>query len=655
MATPSEFKANVTPNELSSIWRMMIRSRDFSFSTSRLNNLVDTLVKLKEIRPEVATEAKAIAMYGGEIMSGRGSLERTVDVPPGSEYEDVLGSKTDLRYYTGENAGGLRASEQGVNPARNRLRFSSDMDPEVLRVLQKSLKTNEGKRLFRLVRTEAIESGLIPPSKTTRASVMREIKSIYKAREFQPKSRRGPKVLADLAKARAEERAMGSTASPTYSQRDVNWKGRSVSYGSRRARSEQFSRGADIVGETLGMSGAESPEERARFEEARLQRRLAREKVFVPLEGGRAAKQKDDPAFERQIDQRVRATQKALSNLLRMKKRLIESGKLSPRQIKEFNRRESELRAFLQKPPGTASNTIDVAVRKANNLVERLKTSGVSAIRRLRAIARKNSPEFKAELARIQARYERDVQLRRKAKSQAREGRRQPKFRTVDTEVRVYPDPRRMRPPVNQPVDPDTLRRQEEQARYGRAANEEVRRLGGVSGAVRSGRLIWPKAEGERARLLAELSPEVLRWPPASQFPPGRAVERRPTPRLRLTALGVKKGFPDLPGSGQQIREYLAKMAEQDASYAEYLKRLDEYLDKVEREGAARARAQAEARFRPEPEALQKARERKARERKGEEKAKATSAVRTRRLIRGNPISILRYLASRGIPIRPMR
>jgi hypothetical protein len=96
-------------------------------------------------------------------------------------------------------------------------------------------------------------------------------------------------------------------------------------------------------------------------------------------------------------------------------------------------------------------------------------------------------------------------------------------------------------------------------------------------------------------------------------------------------------------------------MAEQDASYAEYLKRLDEYLDKVEREGAARARAQAEARFRPEPEALQKARERKARERKGEEKAKATSAVRTRRLIRGNPISILRYLASRGIPIRPMR
>lgn len=611
---------------------MMIRSRDFSFSTDRLNNVVETLVGLGEIRPQVANEAKALAMYGGEIMSGRGSLERTLDIPSGSTYGDVLGSQTDLRYYTGENAEGLRASEQGVRPNRQRLRFSSDMDPEVLRVLQKSMKTNEGKRLFRLVRNDAIESGAVPQTKVTRASIMREIKSIYSGKEFKPSRQKGALAIADIAKARKEQRALGPTARPSFGRRTSKWQGRSVSYGTGFSNREEGSRGVDIVGEALGISGSESPEQRARFEEAKIQQQLAQSKVPVPLSGGRAAKQKDDPALERQMDRKVRSVQLALNNILRNKRRLIDSGRLTPKQIREFERREKELRAFLEKPVGTVSNTIDVAVRKANTMIERLQGAGTNVLRRLRSIARKQNPEFKERLAGVQARYERDVQLRRKAKSQEpRRPREQPKFRIVDPNVTIIG---RSRPPVDVPLDPETQRRVYERGRYRQAANEEVRRLGGMAAASRAGRVVPPTPDNP-ARLLADLSPEVLRLPPASQFPPGARTERVAPGPARTATAEYTKGL-------QSVREYLAAMAAQDNAYIEDLKRFDDYIRKVETEAAAIAQRQAEAR------------ERSARTPQPEQKpAEVKPARKARNLVRGNPMSILRFLASRGIPLRP--
>jgi len=360
---------SVTPNELSAIWRLILNSGDMSFSSARINKAVDDLVGLGEIRKAVANEAKAVAVYGGELATGRSiGTEFSVDVP----------EKIDERYFEGENLKGARTSERMADPARRRLKPVDDIPRDMMKLLGKSFKTVHGKRLFRVARNQYLESIGKPP--INRGAAMRLIKNLsgLKGAEAEtpiPRSEFREAMQAN----RADERRLGSTADPN-------------------ARPDSR-RPAHIpkTGMPLDVGNARfSPAEEAREAMSRLQSPPIPEKT-VPAEGGKARTQRDDPESERLATQRAAKIQAAL-------RRRLKSGNLSK---EEEARIRSELESKTDVAKRSIASSIDVAREKAFGVLERVRGFSDRGRRKLFNIVRERMPATRAAAKKIKEKYER--------------------------------------------------------------------------------------------------------------------------------------------------------------------------------------------------------------------------------------------------------
>jgi len=631
---------NLKPKELQSVWRMMIRSQDFSFSPDRINNLIETLVGLGEIRKEVAAEARAIAAYGGEIMSGRGLTERTADVPEGKSFEEL-----DMRNYTsGVDREGLRARERFAEPVRRRLRFASDVDPGILQILQKSFKTNEGKRLFRLVRNKAVEEGTIPPTKVTRGSISAEVRAMArKGGEYQEPKIPGKVVRRARAQNAAEARRLGwSGPRKGYLNRTVEYERGGATYGEELSEMEPGGRGLPIVGEALGVFGSQSPEERLRGSQAKAIARLARLAKPVPLEGGRAAElQKDTSAEEARSELLAKNTQRILRFVERALLNKINSGKLSPKQERNVKRKLEKLREGLNQADKRSliGESIDVVSKKATGLMGRILKAPKAVRERLRSLALRNSPEFKRELQKLVAAYKAEVKLRERERAKAEKSRQRPQrgFRQVNEREVLRGRVAKFEPDV--PPTPEEARRAAEREALSRNANELGRRVG-VRNLEAQGRV--RRLPGGRPVLLADMSPRILEQP--IKPPPARQT-------LSLSEAGV--AVPRRTGGGEFTLgveddiEDLRARAKWEKENAEYERRFNALLERLER-GAA-ARGDEVGRYRREQEAKAAAEAAAIEARNAEIAARAMKPGARRRTLwkSANPVEVLRWLSRR--------
>lgn len=612
-----EIKYKVTPKEMKSVWRMMIRSGDFSFSADRLNNLVDTLVKLGEIRPDVAAEARTIAAYGGEIMQGRAMTERNIDLDKKKSY----GEQIDQRYYTGKGLSSIRAAETAMPPARRMLRFTPDIDPKALRILSQSLGSNEGSRLFRLVRNNAIAEGVIPPTKVTRGSVRAEIKAMRRGREAEEPKLKGRSIRSIIAKQRAEEARLGATGGrPAYDTQTRRFNKGSVDVSTVETGFEGSGRGLPLVSEALAAAGGESPEVKFRRSQAKAIQRLSRlARTPVPLEGGRAMTQKDDPSEERA------AVRSALIQQQPLRDALVEEP-LDPEQ-------ERRIREELNPPKGSSTQrSIDKGVRKTNKLVDRILSAGKGVRERLRKLALSNSPEFKKELQRLVRAYQADVALRKRETEKAefierRYGRRTRGFRQArEGEVQLAP---RRPQQQEEPVAAETMRRWGERGRGKQAVQEEARRVG-VSELRRLGRV--REVPGRKPVLKAAMSPRILEQP--VQLPAAR-----PAVSMSEAGIPVPRTQPDRVGLDVEgLIEFMRNRANTLKDYSpEESQRFMMMVDALERNMAERAAKVAPL------EAERLARIAAQAQRVPEVKP----ASRPRSLMHGtNPVAVLRALAA---------
>lgn len=347
---------SVTPKELSSIWRLILNSGDMSFSSARINKAVEDLVGLGEIRKAVADEAKAIAVYGGELATGRSiGTEFSADVP----------EKIDERYFEGENLKAARTSERMADPARKRLKPVDDIPRDMLNLLSKSFKTVHGKRLFRVARNEYLESIGKPP--INRAAAMRQIKGLGGKEAESPLPR--AEFIKGVRANKADERRLGSTADPN-------------------ARPDSR-RPAHIpkTGMPLDVGNARfNPAEDAREAMSRLQSPPIPEKT-VPLEGGKARTQRDDPQSERIANAILR--------------NMLESGELTKEE-------EARIRSELERSSKRSiAGSIDVAREKAFGVLERVRDLSDRGRRKLFNIVRERMPATREAAKKIKVRYER--------------------------------------------------------------------------------------------------------------------------------------------------------------------------------------------------------------------------------------------------------
>lgn len=595
---------------------MMIRSGDFSFSSDRLNNLVETLVKLGEIRPAVAAEAKTVAAYGGEIMQGRAMTERNIDIGKGEDFGEAF----DARNYTGKGLAGIRAAEKFPVPARKRLRFTPDIDPQILRLLSRSLGSNEGSRLFRLVRNEAIEQGVIPKTRVTRGTVRAEIKSMRGGRETKEPRIKGRTMRSIIAKQKAEERRLGATGGrPAYDTQVRKFEPKGVTVSTVETEFEGSGRGIPLVSEALAAAGGESPEVRLRRATAKAIQRQARAASPVPLEGARGATQRDDPSEERSANRKARFTQRFLRNLLA-------TGQLDKSQ-------EKQIRDALKAEKSIVGRSLDAGARRVNSLVDRILSAPKAVRDRLRRLASSKSPEFKAELQRLVRAYQADKALRERETDKAeyverRYGRRVRGFKTA-RENEVIHAPKR-EPKPQDPKDPDTLRRQAERLRGEEAISREARTVG-VERLRRLGR-IRERPSG-RAVLKAGMSPRILEQP--VELPPARR-----TVSMSEAGIPVPRTPPVTGGfDPAELIEFMRNRAATLQGYSpEEMQRFMASIDALEANMRARAAAVAPL------EAARVARMAEEASRVPEVKP----AQRARSIIRGtNPAAVLRALAAR--------
>lgn len=388
---------SVTPKELSSIWRLILNSGDMSFSSARINKAVEDLVGLGEIRKAVADEAKAIAVYGGELATGRSiGTEFSADVP----------EKIDERYFEGENLKAARTSERMADPARKRLKPVDDIPRDMLNLLSKSFKTVHGKRLFRVARNEYLESIGKPP--INRAAAMRQIKGLGGKEAESPLPR--AEFIAGVRANKADERRLGSTADPN-------------------ARPDSR-RPAHIpkTGMPLDVGNARfNPAEDAREAMSRLQSPPIPEKT-VPLEGGRARTQRDDPESERIASARAAKIQAAL-------RRRLKAGNLSK---EEEARIRSELESQASVAKRSIAGSIDVAREKAFGVLERVRDLSDRGRRKLFNIVRERMPATREAAKKIKAKYERGKAVAsRPVKLEKGDAKQTPGFTTDPAEIRV--------------------------------------------------------------------------------------------------------------------------------------------------------------------------------------------------------------------------
>jgi hypothetical protein len=627
---------NLKPKELQSVWRMMIRSQDFSFSPDRINNLVETLVGLGEIRKEVAAEARAIAAYGGEIMSGRGLTERTADVPEGKSFEEL-----DMRNYTsGIDREGLRARERFAEPVRRRLRFASDVDPGILQILQKSFKTNEGKRLFRLVRNKAVEEGTIPPTKVTRGSISAEVRAMArKGGEYQEPKIPGKVVRRARAQNAAEARRLGpSGPQKGYQNRTVEYERGGAAYREELSEMEPGGRGLPIVGEALGVVGGQSPEERLRGSQAKAIARLARLAKPVPLEGGRAAElQKDTSAEEATASKLSKNTQRVLRFAERALLNKINAGKLSPGEEGNVKRQLEEVREMLNRAGKRSliGESIDVVSKKATGLMGRILKAPKAVRERLRSLALRNSPEFKKELQRLVAAYKADVNLRGRERTKAEKSRERPQrgFRQVNEREVLRGRVAKFEPDA--PPTPEEARRAAEREALSRNANELGRRVG-VRNLEAQGRV--RRLPGGRAKLLAGMSPKILEQP--TELPPGRRAVSLSEAGVPVPRPAPMTPDPGVAGMIEFLREK-AKFAEQQG---EDSRRFYAAIEQLERQAAARG--DEAGRYRSAQEAKAAAEAAAMETRRSEIEARAMKPGARRRTLwkSANPVEVLRWL-----------
>jgi hypothetical protein len=627
---------NLKPKELQSVWRMMIRSQDFSFSPDRINNLVETLVGLGEIRKEVAAEARAIAAYGGEIMSGRGLTERTADVPEGKSFEEL-----DMRNYTsGIDREGLRARERFAEPVRRRLRFASDVDPGILQILQKSFKTNEGKRLFRLVRNKAVEEGTIPPTKVTRGSISAEVRAMArKGGEYQEPKIPGKVVRRARAQNAAEARRLGrSGPQKGYQNRTVEYERGGAAYSEELSEMEPGGRGLPIVGEALGVVGGQSPEERLRGSQAKAIARLARLAKPVPLEGGRAAElQKDTSAEEATASKLSKNTQRVLRFAERALLNKINAGKLSPGEEGNAKRQLEQVREMLNRAGkrSLVGESIDVVSKKATGLMGRILKAPKAVRERLRSLALRNSPEFKKELQRLVAAYKADVNLRGRERTKAEKSRQRPQrgFRQVNEREVLRGRVAKFEPDA--PPTPEEARRAAERER-GKLRTDELARAVGVRNLEAQGRV--RRLPGGRAKLLAGMSPRILEQP--TELPPARRAVS-----MSEAGVSVPRPGPMRPDLGvDSLIEYLrgqAKFAEQQGADS---RRFYAAIEQLERQAAARG--DEAGRYRSAQEAKAAAEAAAMETRRAEIEARAMKPGARRRTLwkSANPVEVLRWL-----------
>ena len=388
---------SVTPKELSSIWRLILNSGDMSFSSARINKAVEDLVGLGEIRKAVADEAKAIAVYGGELATGRSiGTEFSADVP----------QKIDERYFEGENLKAARTSERMADPARKRLKPVDDIPRDMLNLLGKSFKTVHGKRLFRVARNEYLESIGKPP--INRAAAMRQIKGLGGKEAESPLPR--AEFIAGVRANKADERRLGSTADPNA-----------------RPDSRRPSH-IPKTGMPLDVGNARfNPAEDAREAMSRLQSPPIPEKT-VPLEGGKARTQRDDPESERIASARAAKIQAAL-------RRRLKVGNLSK---EEEARIRSELESQASVAKRSIASSIDVARKKAFGVLERVRGLSDRGRRKLFNIVREQMPATRAAAKKIKARYERAKAVAsRPVKLEKGDAKQVPGFSTDSAEVRV--------------------------------------------------------------------------------------------------------------------------------------------------------------------------------------------------------------------------
>lgn len=156
-------------------------------STSKwINATVDELVSQGEIRPEVASMAKAAVVYAKDRIRGIGS---GVQVSAGSK-------PLDEQYFQGtsEELKGARASSRSIN----RQEFEDSVPAELRRPIQEFFRSQEGRAHVTAALKQRIKSGKVPAN--TRVKSM--VKEAVLDEKFAGNARRRGRILRE-----PEERA----------------------------------------------------------------------------------------------------------------------------------------------------------------------------------------------------------------------------------------------------------------------------------------------------------------------------------------------------------------------------------------------------------------------------------------------------------------
>lgn len=330
---------SVTPQEVSSIWRLLLntgeRDPDKLFSVERIEKAVNDLVGLGEIRKEVASEAKAVAVLGGEVATGQSiGTEFTADFPEQIDERYFEGSESELKQ--------ARTGQRGIEPTRRRLKPVEDIDAGMLKILRKSFSTSHGRRFFREVRNEYRRGrGQDPVGLKTVRAELRKRKDRETESPIVPAARKAARRAAG-----SEERSMGAQAGP--------------------------SRTTDVHRRNLGrLTSADLPEG-IEFDPAkdaeRAIRRLRRaggKPNTVPFEGGKAKSQADPPSEERIAADR--ATRIRLQEV-RMLNRILKSGTNPNTGERLTSSERAAIKENLRKPSGSLAKSIDVVGKKAKSI-----------------------------------------------------------------------------------------------------------------------------------------------------------------------------------------------------------------------------------------------------------------------------------------------
>jgi hypothetical protein len=524
---------SITPREVSSIWRLLLntgeQNPDKLFSSERIGKTIDDLVRLGEIRKEVAGEAKAAAVLGGEIATGRSiGTEFTADFPEQIDERYFSGSERELK--------AARTGQRGVEPTRRRLKPVEDIERGMLEIIRKSFSTNHGRRFLRQVRNEYRHiQGQEPLSLKAIRNELRARKSRETESPIVPQRRKSARRAAA-----AEERSMGASK-PSDRSVDVH----------RRNLGSLTS--ADLP------AGIEfNPVEDAERSLGRL-RRLRGTVKPAPLEGSRGRTQVDDRSEEKRA---ARMAEKIRLREVRLLRRILKTG-VNPKTGERIT--ESERQAILdnlRKPSGSLAKSIDVAGRK----VARIAGGFGKLIGKYTGF----DPTTKTQPGDVGAAEQKPLMLRALSKMLARLdpsaktvlskiSRRRKAMEVLQEKFRAKKPKRGDSPTIPFQTAPEGVvvakpRNGQSEEEKNRRAYEQARRQEAIA-LIR--------------RRRASMSPRILDQP--TTFPPGRPVERMPQSEI---------------DRNRRLEQELAARASIPLVQAERTKQLEELARRLGMEGA---------------------------------------------------------------------